>query len=114
MNFEAEISIGELRSLCVSTLTNFDVNFDIASKVVNSLIQYEYSGYQSHGLLRLPDYIYDIQQKRLLPSALPKTSKLGPQSYQVDGQRGFGHLAADAISMRCLKGLKKASWHPSV
>ena len=66
----------------------------IADCVAGVLINANLSGHDSHGVLRIPQYLGWIADGSLLPAAEPKVMNETPNSLLVDGGQGFGHYAA--------------------
>jgi len=67
---------------------------DSADCVVDMLIRGDCSGHPSHGLIRLPQYLDEIRSLRLDPRARPEISRQTPLTALVNGNRGFGQVAA--------------------
>ena len=66
----------------------------IADSVAGVLINANLSGHDSHGVLRIPQYLGWIADGSLRPAAEPKVVKETPNSLLVDGGQGFGHYAS--------------------
>ncbi|MFH9351145.1 Ldh family oxidoreductase [Kitasatospora sp. NPDC017646] len=71
---------------------------DIADRVVGDLVANEIVGVRSHGILRLTDYLQDAAAGLLDVAARPAVTAPGGAVRVVDGQGGFGVLAADAVT----------------
>ena len=67
---------------------------DLALIVAEALVEANLAGHDSHGVLRLPQYIQAVREGRVHPAARP--SLLGRQqaTTRVDGARGWGQPAA--------------------
>lgn len=83
----------ELRPLCVSILQSAGAPLDIASTVVDSLLDASLRGYDSHGIVRIPQYVQDIHAGQIQPSARPSVINEGPAFAVINGNYGFGPLA---------------------
>ncbi|MEI8296363.1 MAG: Ldh family oxidoreductase, partial [Alphaproteobacteria bacterium] len=70
----------------------------IASQVVDELIKNEVSGYDSHGLLRLLEYVSLINQGHILPSSKPITRETNKFVSEIDGQKCLGILSINAAA----------------
>lgn len=70
---------------------------EIATQVTEALISSELEGYASHGLLRLPEYVGAIGEGTLKPKTSPSVQHHSNFSRTVDGERGFGILAANRV-----------------
>lgn len=66
----------------------------IADSVAGVLVNANLSGHDSHGVLRIPQYLGWIADGSLRPAAEPKIVKETPNSLLVNGGRGFGHYAS--------------------
>ena len=66
----------------------------IADSVAEVLVNANLSGHDSHGVLRIPQYLGWIADGSLQPAAEPKVVKETPNSLLVDGGQGFGHYAS--------------------
>ncbi len=71
---------------------------DIAERVVGDLVANEVGGMRSHGILRLTEYVQDAAAGLLDVAARPTICAPSSQVRVVDGQGGFGVLAADAVT----------------
>lgn len=71
---------------------------DIGARVAASLVRNEVRGLASHGLLRLDDYRREAVAGVIRVRARPTVRSLSPLVRVVDGERGFGALAADAVA----------------
>jgi LDH2 family malate/lactate/ureidoglycolate dehydrogenase len=66
----------------------------VARRVAGSLVLANRSGHDSHGAIRIPQYIRDIQTGQLDPRAEPAIAREGPAWTLVDGRWTFGHETA--------------------
>jgi len=89
-----DVPLRRAKVLGRTILTNLGAVGSDANKAVQILIDNELEGYTSHGLLRLVDYARQIRAGTMRPQARPTVRQCSPSSWLVDGQRGFGHLAA--------------------
>src|SRR5215212_8087215 len=67
---------------------------DIASLVTESLLDANLAGHDSHGVIRITQYLQQILDGDLLPAERPQIVRDGPSAIQVDGRWGFGQVAA--------------------
>jgi hydroxycarboxylate dehydrogenase B len=67
---------------------------DIAALVAHSLVDSNLAGHDSHGVVRISQYIELIENGELLPWARPAVVRDQPAAVQVDGGWGFGQVAA--------------------
>ena len=66
----------------------------VADGMAKSLVLSNLSGHDSHGVIRITQYVREIREGELDPKLEPSIIKEGPSWAQVDGQYGFGHEAA--------------------
>lgn len=67
---------------------------DIAAHVANHLVESNLAGHDSHGIMRVPEYIRWMDAGNLVPSARPKIVKETETTALVDGNKGFGQYNA--------------------
>lgn len=99
------ISAGEIRRIGHAALARHTSNPETRTRVLESLLQNQIAGYPSHGLLRLPEYLEELRLGRINPNATPQVTRRSASGFEVDGQRSFGVLAADAVSNTLLQQL---------
>lgn len=75
---------------------------DIADVVAASLVQSNLRGVDSHGFIRVPDYLEYVRDGRIDPAARPVVTVAGPV-VQVEGHRSFGQLAAREATLAAAK-----------
>lgn len=68
-----------------------------------SLVHADLRGVDTHGTNRNPSYMERIRQKVLNPSASPEVQQITPVVALVDGQNGFGFVAARAGMQRAVE-----------
>jgi LDH2 family malate/lactate/ureidoglycolate dehydrogenase len=67
---------------------------DAARAVVESLVEANLMGHDSHGVLRLPQYIDLVRHGAVQPQAAPRLATRQQATAQVDGAFGWGQPAA--------------------
>ena len=67
---------------------------DHASTVARHLANANLAGHDSHGFIRVPQYIREIKGGRIDPAARPEVVKDGPGTAKVDGESSFGQVVA--------------------
>ena len=80
----------------------------IAERVAQAVVQSSLKGVDSHGVMRLPQYLEHVEEGLVIPDAVPAVVRETASTAVVDGQRGFGHVAAE-FSTRI--ALEKARVH---
>jgi hydroxycarboxylate dehydrogenase B len=66
----------------------------VAGRLAASLVLSNQSGHDSHGVIRIPQYVRDIARGQIDPKAEPVVRRSGPAWGLVDGQWAFGHATA--------------------
>ena len=65
-----------------------------ARVVADSLVEANLTGHDSHGVIRVVEYLNKIRQGRIDPQAKPEIVRETPTTLQVDGHWGFGQVIA--------------------
>lgn len=79
-----------------------------ADLVASSLVKANLAGHDSHGTVRTSQYVQMIEEDKLDPSAKPVTTQDSGVVTMMDGQKGFGQVAAkEAITLT----IEKAKEH---
>lgn len=97
------IAARTLRKLGLIALIRAGAPAQTATRVMDELLENERTGYPSHGVLRLPDYIADIQSGTLAPAATPLTTLAAPNIAIIDGHRAFGALVRRELTLTLQK-----------
>jgi uncharacterized oxidoreductase len=66
----------------------------IAVDVARILVGANLAGHDSHGVLRIPIYLQQIEEGKLDPAAEPTVVEEDATTIKIDGQNGFGHYTA--------------------
>ena len=83
-----------LQSLARRVFTAAGAPRHIAAAVAEILVNADLTGYDSHGVMRIPEYLRAIEKGALDPAAEPAVTKETTQIVLLDGRQGFGHYAA--------------------
>jgi len=67
---------------------------DIAAEVGRHLINANLSGHDSHGVIRIPQYLALIEQGEIVPTARPEVLRERAVAGLIDAHRGLGQFAA--------------------
>ena len=81
---------------------------DSAQKLAGWLVNADLSGHASHGVLRIPDYVRRIEVGEYRPGERPAMARETDTTALVDGCFGFGHLAAEALTLALAAKAKRA------
>lgn len=93
------VGVQALYDLSVKFLEQAGAPPPIAGRVAGALVDSSLKGVDSHGVMRLPQYLEQIDEGLVIPGALPEVARETASTAAVDGRRGFGHVAAE-FSMR--------------
>ena len=85
---------GHLHAITRQIFMGAGTPYHIADSVAGVLVNANLSGHDSHGVLRIPQYLGWIADGSLQPAAEPKVVKETPNSLLADGGQGFGHYAS--------------------
>lgn len=91
------ITVEEAEAHCSDALMQAGAPESIAAKVAYMIVRNETDGHCSHGVLRVLDYLADANSGALDVKAVPQVRRISDSVRVIDGQRGFGVLAADNI-----------------
>jgi LDH2 family malate/lactate/ureidoglycolate dehydrogenase len=84
----------ELQALGIAIFRAAGATKENAEGVMSSLISANLVGHDSHGVMRIPSYVEDIHNGRLIPTATPRITHETPATAIVDGASTFGQLGA--------------------
>lgn len=71
---------------------------EVSRIVAEHLVTSEVQGLASHGLLRLPQYVAEIESGELDPRGWPALAELSPATAKIEGKRCFGQVAGVVAS----------------
>ncbi|MBI2889514.1 MAG: Ldh family oxidoreductase [Nitrospirae bacterium] len=71
--------------------------------VAESLVEANLAGHDSHGIIRVTEYLRQIGTGELKPSAVPTLVREGPAAILVDGGWGFGQVVARWVTDRLIE-----------
>ena len=76
--------------------------------VASSLIASNLRGYDSHGLMRIPQYVTQMKKGEIIPGAEFEVLRETPSLLTVDGHWGFGQVQATRLLDRLLEKASEA------
>ena len=65
---------------------------DLASQVADVLIDNHLAGHDSHGILRIPEYVRSVRAGEIIPTARPRVLEESATSALVSGNWAFGQV----------------------
>ena len=100
-------SAEELEALSISILSVVGCDEETARFVALHLVDADIKGVESHGVMRLIQYVEQSDEGFFQPRARPELKENGQGAWLVDGQRGFGmpaiNLAVDTAVTQAKK-----------
>jgi len=79
-----------LREFVGTVARHMGADPDVASELARHLIGSNLAGHDSHGVIRVPQYVADTDQGHIVPSARPVVARESAVAALVDARRGFG------------------------
>jgi LDH2 family malate/lactate/ureidoglycolate dehydrogenase len=101
------IGAAELRDLVGRVLAAGGADGEAAALVAGSLVLANLRGVDSHGAMRVPDYLDAVRGGRIVPDARPSVAGGGGPLVRVDGNRCFGQLAAREATLAAVEGARR-------
>jgi LDH2 family malate/lactate/ureidoglycolate dehydrogenase len=101
-------SAQELTELGLNIFRAATASEENARGVVGSLIAANLAGHDSHGVIRIPSYVEDIQKGRLLPDGEPFITHETASTAIVDGASTFGQLGAGLAAQTAARKAREA------
>lgn len=74
----------------------------VAGRVADALVEANLTGHDSHGVIRITEYLNGIREGRIDPQAEPEIIHETPTTLRVNGHWGFGHVVASWTMNRVL------------
>ena len=88
------VATADLIAFLRSALTACGLPVEDADTVARAMAQADVEGADTHGLLRLPEYVQALQAGQIDPRAQITVELRGASVGLIDGSNGMGHLAA--------------------
>jgi uncharacterized oxidoreductase len=82
-----------LREFVAAVARRMGADADAAGELARHLVGSNLAGHDSHGVIRVPQYVGDTDQGLLVPSARPVLMREGAVAALVDARRGFGQYS---------------------
>lgn len=76
---------------------------EVAAEVATHLVRSNLSGHDSHGVIRIPQYVAQADRGELVPGARPSLLRETAVTALVDAGRGFGHHSTAVALQWCLE-----------
>lgn len=94
----------ELQDLCVTLFVASGASKKHAETVSNSLVDSNLCGLDSHGIMRVPQYLTAIAAEEIRTNVEPLVTKQQGCVTKIDGQWCFGQVAAQLAVETCISG----------
>jgi LDH2 family malate/lactate/ureidoglycolate dehydrogenase len=88
------LTADELRATTAAIFRAVGATDHDARVVADSLVAADLCGHQSHGLIRVSEYLRHVRNGAIVPDAQPQLVKGGGATLVVDGNWGFGQVVA--------------------
>ncbi len=82
-----------LRAYVESVCRSMGAPGEVAEEVARHLVRANLSGHDSHGVIRVPQYVAQADSGVLVPSAMPTVLHESGAVALIDAARGFGHYS---------------------
>jgi LDH2 family malate/lactate/ureidoglycolate dehydrogenase len=79
-----------LREFVDAVARRMGADADVAAELARHLVGSNLAGHDSHGVIRVPQYVGDMDQGLIVPSARPVLARESGVAALVDAHRGFG------------------------
>jgi uncharacterized oxidoreductase len=79
-----------LREFVASVARRMGADPDVAAELARHLVGSNLAGHDSHGVIRVPQYVGDVDRGLIVPSARPVVARESAVAALVDAHRGFG------------------------
>ena len=84
------ISTEEAQMLCRKVLLTTGLTKSAAEKITNILLQNEFDGYPSHGIMRVHDYVMDIRDGKVYPHSTINIQKENDYFTTITADKNLG------------------------
>src|SRR5690242_18650895 len=101
------VSAPELRDLTQQLLRAAGTPEPQAEIVAGHLVEANLTGHDSHGVIRMPWYLREIESGRIVPNAEPTLIEDRDAIGLLDGGWGFGHVATRCATEIALAKAKR-------
>ena len=102
------IQEGPLREYSQRVFLACGATVDEAAMVTDHLVTSSLMGFDSHGVMRIPQYVNDVQQGEVVPGAPVKVNKESASTAVLDCGRNFGQVGAGRAVQAALEKARNA------
>lgn len=91
-----------LQAFCAAVFRKLGADPEVADEVARHLVRANLSGHDSHGVIRVAQYVAEADRGELVPSARPAVIHETEVAALVDARRCFGHFATMYATEWCM------------
>lgn len=91
-----------LQAFVAAVVRRMGADADVAAEVSQHLVRANLSGHDSHGVIRVAQYVAEAERGDLAPSARPALLRETEVAALVDARRSFGHFATMYATEWCV------------
>jgi uncharacterized oxidoreductase len=102
------IAAEALTEFAARLLTAGGVGGEEAMLIARSLVGANLRGYDSHGVMRIPQYLSQIEKGEIVPGARFEVLKETPALLTTDGHWGFGRVQAGRLTERLIEKARRS------
>jgi uncharacterized oxidoreductase len=102
-------SAEELESLAAAIFRTMGATDEEAHLVAQHLVEANVAGHDSHGVLRIPQYVNAIRNGRIRPTKQPELVRDAPAAALLDGHLAFGQVIAVAAMRLAIQKARASS-----
>jgi LDH2 family malate/lactate/ureidoglycolate dehydrogenase len=88
------LSAADLHRLTAAIFRATGAPDDLATQVADVLVDNHLAGHDSHGILRIPEYVDNVRAGEIVPTARPAVLEETPSTALVSGNWAFGQVTA--------------------
>lgn len=92
-----------LQAFALAVFRKLGADPDVADEVSRHLVRANLSGHDSHGVIRITQYVAESERGELAPTARPAILRETPVTALIDARRCFGHFATMYATDWCLR-----------
>lgn len=104
-----ELKIEELELLMIEIFQSVGISKDHAKIIIDTLLDAEVTGVESHGIMRLRPYVERIKQKLINPNPDIRIVEDKDSILVIDGDNGLGQIVASKTLDLCFERLQKST-----
>ncbi|MCL2741635.1 MAG: Ldh family oxidoreductase [Oscillospiraceae bacterium] len=103
------IKYDDAREMCISIFLGAGASPSEAEIVSDGLVESNLMGVDSHGMIRIPQYLGEVKSGAIVPGAPVEVIFQTPNSAIVDGNHNFGMVCAEHMVMTAIRKAESAN-----